>query len=928
MLTDFDYGRAQDMQFAVNLPWISAINSRYILGVDGISLPLLMLTLLVVPLCIIYSWNHFPEPHDPKSFLILLLVLETGMIGTFIARDLILFFVFFEVVLLPMYFMIGVWGGEQRQYAAIKFFLYTLFGSALMIVAFLALYFLSAEVHVARRRRHGPHVQHGAAARRRQGDHGRRRPSSSSVACSWASGSRCRCSRSTPGCPTPTRRRRRSARSSWPRCSSSWAPTASCASPCPILPEAARSWAPAIAILAVIGIIYGALCCLAQTDMKRLIAFSSVAHMGFVMLAIATMTEIGINAAIFGMVAHGLITGMLFFVAGSTKERYHTLEINRLGGLLVQAPRTGLDLRLLRHGVAGPARPRRLLGRVPGHPLGLRARPTGSSEGLFRTLMVIAALGTVFAAGYLLWLYQRVAFGTPKPEFADDAHIHDTTLAEWIAWAAAARADRRVRPRPRPHLQHHRPRRHRVGPPDRPAPQRRRRRRRPTEVPKAPLMLLAFTAPPFDAHAFAPEIILVSVLAVALLVDLFVDDAGGIVASLTSWGFLGALVPLATLAWSGHNADVFADSAASGSYLVDNYALVLKALFLLAGYLVVLLSMNYIGEGDYWESEYYFLLIASVLGMTIMASARDLITMFIALETLSIPAYMLAAWRKRDAQLRRGGHEVLPDGRVRLVDHALRHVADLRPDGHDPARGHRRHDPAPSRRPARPSRWPSCSCSSGFGFKVSAVPFHQWAPDTYEGAPTPVTAFLAVASKAAGFVALVTLLFVGFRARTEVFQPLMWALAAVTMFVGNFIALRQTNVVRMLAYSGIAQAGYMLAPLAIVGQDTEPGVTDVNQFALQSIVTYLIIYAFMNLGAFGVVIAAARKTALGRDRLVRRHAHVRARPDRGHDHLPVLAGRHPAAGRVVRQVRHLRRPDRRPTARRATRWPSSSASTR
>ena len=141
----------------------------------------------------------------------------------------------------------------------------------------------------------------------------------------------------------------------------------------PILPEGAETWAPVIGLLAVIGIIYGALGCLAQTDMKRLIAFSSVAHMGYVMLGIATLTTFGINAAIFGMVAHGLITGMLFFIAGSVKDRFHTLEIKRLGGLLLQAPAHGLDARLLRHGLARPARPRRVLGRVPGHPLGLPA---------------------------------------------------------------------------------------------------------------------------------------------------------------------------------------------------------------------------------------------------------------------------------------------------------------------------------------------------------------------------------------------------------------------------------------------------------------------------------------------------------------------------------------------------------------------------
>src|SRR3954470_8263691 len=140
----FDYDK-QGLQFLVDHKWIDVINSRFIVGIDGISLPLLLLTAVIVPLVIVYSWNHWPEPRNPKAFLILTLILETGMVGTFVAQDLILFFVFFEVVLLPMYFMIGVWGGEQRQYAAIKFFLFTLFGSALMIVSFLALYFLAKD---------------------------------------------------------------------------------------------------------------------------------------------------------------------------------------------------------------------------------------------------------------------------------------------------------------------------------------------------------------------------------------------------------------------------------------------------------------------------------------------------------------------------------------------------------------------------------------------------------------------------------------------------------------------------------------------------------------------------------------------------------------------------------------------------------------
>ena len=137
-LARFDYDQAGTLQFYANTKWIEVIHSRYIVGIDGVSLPLYLLSMVIVVLCIIYSWDHIPEPGNPKAFLILILVLEVGMNGTFVAQDLILFFVFFEVVLLPMYFMIGVWGGEQRQYASLKFFLYTMFGSALMLIAWRA----------------------------------------------------------------------------------------------------------------------------------------------------------------------------------------------------------------------------------------------------------------------------------------------------------------------------------------------------------------------------------------------------------------------------------------------------------------------------------------------------------------------------------------------------------------------------------------------------------------------------------------------------------------------------------------------------------------------------------------------------------------------------------------------------------------------
>ena len=201
----------------------------------------------------------------------------------------------------------------------------------------------------------------------------------------------------------------------------------------PILPEGAVFWAPWIGLLAVIGIIYGALGCLAQTDMKRLIAFSSVAHMGYVMLGIATLTDWGINAAIFGMVAHGLITGMLFFVAGSVKERYHTLEIKRLGGLLLQAPRMGWILGFITMASLGLPGLAGFWGEFPAI-LAAYNPANGLPVGLFRAYMVVAAIGTVLAAGYLLWLLQRTAFGEPSEEFLHNPEIVDTHKEEWLAW--------------------------------------------------------------------------------------------------------------------------------------------------------------------------------------------------------------------------------------------------------------------------------------------------------------------------------------------------------------------------------------------------------------------------------------------------------------------------------------------------------------
>jgi NADH-quinone oxidoreductase subunit N len=312
------------------------------------------------------------------------------------------------------------------------------------------------------------------------------------------------------------------------------------------------------------------------------------------------------------------------------------------------------------------------------------------------------------------------------------------------------------------------------------------------------------------------------------------------------------MLPVLTLGL--HDTDV--RSMFDGRYVVDNFSLVIKALFLLAGYVVVLLSSNHVEEDEYWRGEYYYLLLSSILGMVMISSSRDLVSIFVALEFLSIPAYMLAAWRKRDIKSNEAGVKYFLLGvfasAVMLYGMSLLYGAANSTLLVDLGK----------------SITATGSLSSlhalgivfvivGFAFKVSAVPFHTWAPDTYEGAPAPITAFLSVASKAAGFVALATLLFVAFPQASDVWQPFIWVLSALTMTVGNVVALRQTNIVRMIAYSSVSQGGFVLMPLAVAG------INNGGASALRAVIVYMLIYAATNLGMFGVIIAVSRKTRSG-----------------------------------------------------------------
>ncbi|MFM8001617.1 MAG: NADH-quinone oxidoreductase subunit N [Actinomycetota bacterium] len=362
-----------------------------------------------------------------------------------------------------------------------------------------------------------------------------------------------------------------------------------------------------------------------------------------------------------------------------------------------------------------------------------------------------------------------------------------------------------------------------------------------------------WVAPKIDYFALAPEIVVVVGLCAVLLLDLFIDQRKQwLLTIVSSFTLLAAMLPVLMLGLS----ETSVRSMFDGRYVVDDFSLVIKGLFLLAGYVVVLLSSSHVEQGEYWRGEYWFLLLTSLLGMLMMASSRDLVSIFVALEFLSIPAFMLAAWRKRDAKSNESGVKYFLLGvfasAVMLYGMSLMYgvanstllvdIAKTLTTTGDFAAVH---------------ALAVVFVIVGFAFKVSAVPFHTWAPDTYEGAPTPVTAFLSVASKAAGFVALVVLIYTAFPASQDVWQPFIWVLSALTMTVGNVLALKQHNIVRMIAYSSISQGGFVLMPLAVAGMAGS------ENSALRSVVLYMIVYAATNLGVFAVILAVSAKTRSG-----------------------------------------------------------------
>ncbi len=356
-----------------------------------------------------------------------------------------------------------------------------------------------------------------------------------------------------------------------------------------------------------------------------------------------------------------------------------------------------------------------------------------------------------------------------------------------------------------------------------------------------------------DYHALAPEIVLGLTAILVLIVDLFLpDDRRWLAMPLAFAGVLGTLAAVLTL--TGADRGTFCVAGGGCSFVVDNYAVLFKVIFLGAALVVLLLSLNYFQEGRYYQGEYYFLLLCSFFGMLLIASSRDLIMLFISLELVSVPGFVIAGFRKTDSRSAESAIKFFLIGvlatAVMLFGMSL--VYGLTGSVQLSVIGETF---------GRTGRTPAGAAAVGlvivgFAFKVSAAPFHFWAPDTYQGAPVPVAAFLSVASKAAGFAGLLTICYLGFPGYSDVWAPLLAVLAAITMTLGNLVAIQQRHMVRMLAYSSIGQAGYILVPLGVAATAGEAAM----RTAFAATLSYIAIYAVMNLGVFACVTAVARRT--------------------------------------------------------------------
>ena len=796
-------------------PWIPSLGVRWHFAVDGISAPLLVLTAVLGVAVVLHARSHPPAVGSGATFHGCLLLVEFGALATFLTSDAVLFFVAFEVVLVPMWVLISRFGDAAhpaaRRDASGRFVLYTVLGSTLMLVGILALVGAAGTADLSA-------LAAGRGA-------GLTRTTQVVVAALLLTGLGIK----VPLWPVHT----------WLPPAHTVAPTAGSVLLAAVLlkmgtygivrlvlaplPDGFAAVSPVLAVAGVIGILWGGLACLVENDLKRLVAYSSVAHMGFVALGLASGTTTGVQAALFANVAHGIVSALLFFLVGGLKDRWGSADLRTARAALREvSPRLGFVM------VVGFAATLGLPGLVGfwGEFLAMFAAWSPAADrplGLFRACAVLAVLGTGLAAAYSLRVLRTV-------------------------WAGE-RTDARARGRPR--WRAGRPgrarrRRRRPGCPARPAAadhdRRRHRHHHPRERDPVSSSVVSVDAgvllPVLAPAAGAAAVLVLDVVATRLRRSHYLLALVSVVV-----GVFGTLPGLGAVPGDARSTLCLPASPDRCFYAATAVGSGLQLAALLGALVTLLLAWP--EERDAPEGRAAVtasLVLTATAGATAVAAARDLGTWLVALELATLPIVALVALRGARSAVS-GAVALLTTSLVSFAMLALAAALWLAATG----RAFFDADAAlvaaadPGRRAVLVLA--VVLALAGIGFKLSLVPFHAWTPEAYDGAPLSVATFLAGTSKVAALAALLVVV----QAVTPLGAPVLSAvagLAVLSMTLGNVMALRQDNVVRLLAWSTVAQAGWVVLPLAAV-----------STAAVRASAGYLLAYLVATLLAFAVVAA-------------------------------------------------------------------------